>query len=130
MKTHHDGPVVHRTANRGVAPRGLRCTDGDTRSVSQWLDAPDDPSAQITVDLTNPNSASMGITMYLSGLPDGAISFKELGKTRATSTPYLGTNRTVSDIIKVNDIYEDTSRFTLRGSLFTGISLVKPSKHL
>ena len=66
---------------------GCGAPNGDSRSVSQWLDAPEGPSAQITVDLTNPNSGSMGVTMDLSGLPDGAISFKELGKTRATSTP-------------------------------------------
>ena len=77
----------------GLLVAGCGALDGDTRSVSQWLDAPEGPSAQITVDLTNPNSGSMGITMDLSGLPDGAISFKELGKNKG----YIYTNVTFSD---------------------------------
>ena len=64
----------------GLLVAGCGAPNDDTRAVFQWLDAPEGPSAQITVDLTNPNSGSMGVTMDLSGLPDGAISFKELGK--------------------------------------------------
>ena len=79
----------------GLLVAGCGAPGGDPRSVSQWLDLPEGPSVQRTVALINSNSGSMGVTIDLTGLPDGTISFKQQGK----NNDYVYTNVTFSNVL-------------------------------
>jgi hypothetical protein len=77
----------------GLFITGCGAPVADTLPLPHWADAPDGPSLQITVDLTNPESRRMGVTMDLAGLPDGDISFKGLGEKEE----YIYSNVVFSD---------------------------------